>query len=70
MVKSKPGSMYYIDKFGRNYINSGSISLAICVLMLTATIILITKNSHSKTYNRLTLKPYYLVIIYLTLTIL
>ena len=51
----------YGDDIVKNYTNAGSISLALCVLILTLTILQTTKNSHLKTYNRLTLKPYYSV---------
>ena len=69
MVKPSQGYLYR-DNLVKNYIDASSISLALCVLMLTATILLTTKNSHSKTYNRLTLRPYYSVMVYLTLSIL
>ena len=69
MWNSKQGYMYG-DDYVKNYINISSISCALCVIMLTVTKLLTTKNSRTKTYNRLTLRPYYSVMIYLTLLIL
>ena len=49
------------------YANAITIALAIYVIILTTCYILITKYTREKTYNKLTLRPYFSILAFLTL---
>ena len=52
-----------------NYVNAMTISLSVLTLLLTLTTIVASQNQLETTYNKLTLKPNFSVLIFLSLLV-